>query len=169
MVHTRGEAASLHDKVSAALGIPSLHAVTLPASTRELRVSTGAGMILGAAFSIVRIVQDERGTRGELWRYGTELGRVPQCGPIAHRLMLQPTPDWSLVLARLDALGIDELKAPHSETIVFDAGELLVESRRGTSYRSVDINAPRLQKGDAARRATIIAALVDSLDRASPR
>jgi hypothetical protein len=164
-----GTASQLHDRVAAVLGIPSLAAVALPAGTRELRISTGHGMIYGYEYAIVRIVQDAAGAEGEVWRYRGQLDPSPTGQFIVRRVVPTPRPDWARMVARLDALGADTLNVPRDGGAWADAGELLLESRRGAGYRSVDVNAPTHRRGEAARRAVVIATLIDSLDRASAR
>jgi len=141
--------------------MPSLADVAPPPGAREVRMSTGHGMIYGIEYVVVRIVQGNRGTLGEVWRYrGISSGRL-----IARRVVPMPAVDWTRMLARLDSLGADTLRVPLDGAAIMDAGELLLESRLGSRYRSVSINAPTLRTGEAARRATIIAAQIDSLDR----
>jgi hypothetical protein len=162
-----GNASRLHDLVAAELGIPSLAGVALPAGTRELRISTGHGMVYGYEYAVVRIVQDAAGSEGEVWRYRGRLDSSPAGRFIVRRVVLTPRPDWAQMVARLDALGADSLDVPRNGQAWMDVGELLLESRRGASYRSVAVNAPSYRRGEAARRAVVIATLIDSLDRAS--
>lgn len=131
-------------------------------------MSTGVGMIFGADYAVVRIVQDSAGARGELWRYHQKPGASSLNELVVRRVVPRPSPNWSEIVSRLDALGVKTLVVPRVKLAWFDTGELLLESRRGVSYRSVSINAPSKLPWAAARRATIIAGLIDSLDRATP-
>lgn len=157
------EAAAYHDPIAAGLGLPPLRNVSLPDGSRELRLSTGAGMIYGATYGVLRIVQTPKGVRGEVWRYRGLL--VPQGTRSlqVERVSLQRPPEWKHLLIKLDSLGADQIDVPKNGTMWMDAGELYVESLRGTEYRSVAVNAPTLRQGDAARRAVAVAALINSV------
>jgi hypothetical protein len=164
-----GTPSELHDAIATVLGIPSLAAVALPSGARELRISTGSGMVYGWEYPIVRIVLDSTGARGEVWRYRGQRDSSGTGRFIVRRVVPRPRPDWAQIMARLDTLGADTLAVPQGGVTWADAGELLLESRRGADYRSVAINAPTHRTGEAARRAAVVAALIDSLGRASAR
>lgn len=159
----------VHDSSLAALGLPALASAALPEGVRELRLSRGHGMIAGAEYPIVRIVEAPGCTRGELIRFAvrTRSGRVLD-GP--HRWRARRVPaagaiDWDRALAALDSLGIDSLVPPVYATGVVDAGELVVEVRRGAAYRAYAVDAPATRDDAVGRRAAAIAQVLDSLDR----
>lgn len=52
--------------------------------------------------------------------------------------------DWTRLLADLDSLNVNDLEAPVYRTGITDAGDLVVESRRGAEYRAYEVNAPQL-------------------------
>ena len=159
-----GSAAWAHDRLAAKLTIPPLRAVSLPAGSRELRLSTGAGMILGGEYGILRIVKTDQASRGEVWLY-RDMQDDGKISLTVRREALVPSPNWKDVLARYDSIAARGLKIPEDGWGYSDAGELYIESLVGGEYSSIAVNAPRLRKGDAARNAASLASLVDSLVR----
>jgi hypothetical protein len=157
------EAAAYHDRIATGLGLPPLRNVSLSDGNRELRLSTGAGMIYGAWYRVVRIVETPEGVSGEVWRYRGRLLPQGTSSLEVERERLQRPSEWKRVLMKLDSLGADQIDAPKDGPWWADAGELYVESLRGSEYRSVAFNAPTLRQGDAARRAIAVEALIDSV------
>jgi hypothetical protein len=80
-----------------------------------------------------------------------------------------PPIDWGRLLAVLDTLGVETMIPPQYSNAITDAGDLIVEVRRGSVYRSYFVNAPSHRADSVARRAARIAFLVDSLGAGAPR
>ena len=161
----RNDAAFAHDPVAMSLGIRPLRQAILPADDRELRLSTGAGMIFGAPYGILRIVARDSSVDGEVWVYRGVRSRDGTTEIKVARVRLRPDLDWKQVLTSLDSLNADRIAVPSDGWMVSDAGELYVESLRGATYLTTWVNAPRVRKGPEARTAAAVAALVDSLVR----
>ena len=157
------------DPSAAFLGLPSLADVLLPQGMREIRLSTGHGMILGAEYPLIRIVDGPRGVVGEVIRFR---GVVEARDPTRHdprweaRIVKPVGPvDWAQVLKSLDSLGVETLVPPAYNSSVSDAGDLTVEVRRGTFYRAYEVNAPHFRGDSVSARAAKIAAFVNHLER----
>lgn len=170
---TSGMAVSrAHDPIARALGVPALRGLYRPEGVRELRLSTGHGMVLGSEYAVVRIVHTAARSSGEVWLYRYATDSAADWGARglqARRVQLRPDPDWSAIVARLDGLGLSTITQPTGvQGRYLDAGDLYVEDRNGPRYRAVWINAPRIlaRTDPTARPAAAIAALVDSLGRA---
>jgi hypothetical protein len=165
--------AHIHDSSLAVLQLPPLATHAVPSGVREIRLSTGSGMIAGADYPLLRVVAGPEGVRGELvhWAVRVVDGRVLD-GPTrwTARRVAPVTPiDWVRVLARLDSLGVDSLVPPVYSVAVTDAGDLAVEVRQGAAYRAYEVNAPGYRSDPVGRRAAAIMQLVDSLDRLTRR
>jgi hypothetical protein len=159
----------LHDATLAVLGVPPLRTHAVPDGIREIRLSRGHGMIAGHEYPLLRLVEAPDGVRGELIRFAVRMadGRVAS-GPArwrAHTVELRAPVDWTAVLARLDTLGIDSLTPLRYRDFITDAGDLIVEVRRGADYRAYTVNAPGVRADTTAQRANAMAQLVDSLNR----
>lgn len=161
------------DSSLASLGLPSLSMASLPPDYRELRFSRGIGMILGAEYPLIRIVESATEVVGEVIHF-----RAILSGTAGHmrlvrwaaRTMKPAAPvDWRRVVTLLDSVGIETLDAPKYQTRFADAGDLVVELLRGSHYRAYDVNAPAHRTDTVGRKAARIAALVDSLDRLASR
>lgn len=161
------------DSSLASLGLPSLSAASLPPNYRELRFSRGTGMILGAEYPLIRIVESPTEVVGEVIHFRAILsgtaGHVRLVRWAARTVKPTPPVDWRRVVALLDSAGIETLEAPHYQNGFADAGDLVVEVLRGSHYRSYEVNAPGHRTDTAGREAARIAALVDSLDRLADR
>jgi hypothetical protein len=166
---------TLHDLAAGALRLPPLARAALPTGERELRVSTGHGMALGAEYPLLRVRAGPWGVAGEVLFYrAVPPRRARAVGPgaawnwAARRAALSPPPDWRALLARLDDLRIATPVTPPSEARgVVDAGELVVEARDGAAYVAYDVNAPRFRTDAEGRRAAAVARIVDSLAAAT--
>lgn len=150
----------LHDAVLAVLGLPPLATHALPAGYRELRLSRGHGWVVGPEYTLVRIVQTPTKTTGEAIRFAEGPGhwavrRVRPSSPI----------DWHRLLTYVDSLQIEAFVAPVYRDYITDAGDLVVEVRRDSTYRTYEVNAPGWRKDPAGVHAAAIALVVDSLDR----
>jgi hypothetical protein len=161
----RNGAAVAHDPIAKSLGIRPLRQVILPVDNRELRLSTGAGMIFGAQYGVLRIIERGPVAQGEVWLYRGVAARDGSTLYKVRRVRLSPNPEWKQLLARFDSLRADRIEVPSDGSSYSDAGELYVESLSGAAYRATSVNAPRLRKGAEARIAAAAAALIDSLVR----
>ena len=149
-----------------ALGLPSLAGVALPTGYRELRLSRGPGMILGEEYPVIRVLESPAGVRGEIIRcrsFSDTSTRTIRW--TARRVRPARAVDWTRLLAGLDQLNVNGFEAPVYRTAITDAGDLVVEIRRGAEYRAYEVNAPQLREDSVSQRAAMIAAVVDSLGR----
>jgi hypothetical protein len=157
------------DPSAAVLGLPSLAFVTLPQNVRELRLSRGHGMILGAEYPLIRIVEGVGGVSGEVIRFHG----VVEAHDSSRRTVrwaariVRPTQEvnWSQVLQTLDSLGIETFVSPAYRSAIMDAGDLTVEIRRGSIYRAYEVNAPQLREDSTSARAAPMARFVDLFER----
>lgn len=157
------DAARIHDPAAFALRAPALRSVVLPRGDRELRLSTGPGMIAGAEYGVLRIVQTAGRVDGEVWRYRSVLSSNERITHRAYRSRVEPPIGWARLLARVDSLTEEGLEVPLAGIGFHDAGALYVESLAGNVYWSSFANAPSRRTTTAARRAALVEALVDSL------
>ena len=159
----------LHDSVLAALGLPALATHALPAGYRELRLSRGHGMVVGPEYTLVRIVQTPVTTTGEAIRFRVRfVGNTMAEGSgrwAARRVRPSAPIDWQRLLTYVDSLQIEAFVAPTYNDFITDAGDLVVEVRRDSTYRAYEVNAPGWRQDPAGRHAAAIAHMVDSLDR----
>ena len=157
------------DPSTAFLGLPSLAHVVLPTGVRELRLSIGHGMVLGAEYPLIRIVEGPIGVIGEVIRFRgntSARGSTPATVRWTSRIVT-PTEhiDWNKALATLDSLGIDTFISPTYSVAIMDAGDLTVEVRRGSSYRAYEVNAPQARGDSISARAAKMAGFVHLLER----
>ena len=161
--------ARFHDPAFAALGRPSLAAHGLAAEVREIRFSRGHGWIAGPEYVLIRIIEGSTGVRGEIVRARLRVAHevVAQGADRWRARLVAPSIpiDWTLLLERVDSLGIGDLEPPSYAEFITDSGDLLVEVRRASEYRAYEVNAPGARSDPVGLRAARIAHLVDSLDR----
>jgi hypothetical protein len=140
----------------------------LPPTYREWRILRGHGMVLGAEYPLVRIVASRSGVVGEVIRFRAVLSGADNTVRVlrwAARVERPRAPvDWPRIVMLLDAAGIADLDPPTYTTAYLDAGDLVVEVLRGSSYRAYELNAPQLRTDSISRQAAGIATLLDSLD-----
>jgi hypothetical protein len=156
------------DPSSAFLGLPSLATALLPADIRELRISTGTGIILGAEYPLIRIVAGPTGVVGEVIRFRAILSGKDSANRRVSwtARIVKPAKDinWQGVLQTLDSLGVETLPPPVYNHGFTDAGDLTVEVRRGSVYRAYEVNAPGRRTDSVGVRAAAIAGVVSLLD-----
>lgn len=157
----------LHDAVVRRIALPPLAHGALPPGYRELRVSTGHGMILGAEYPMLRVVESGGRVSGELLMYRADLrARGTETRWLVRRALRElPEEKWRTIVARLDSLEVGRPAAIESRPAWMDAGELVVEVRDGDRYMAYQVNAPRRRSGAEAGRAAALESLVDSLAR----
>lgn len=149
-----------------ALGVPPLASVGLRAGYRELRLSRGHGMVLGTDYPVVRVVGQPDRVDGEVIRFRGISDTVAHTIRWSARRVRPSRPiDWARLLSYLDSLGVSDFEPPVYRDAIMDAGDLVVESRRGAEYRAYEVNAPQLRADTVSQRAAKIAAVVDSLER----
>ena len=157
------------DPSLASLKLPPLAAVALPQTWREVRFSRGHGMILGAEYPVIRIVEQPGAVVGQVAYFHAVIPRNQPMPKVLHwsaRVAKLPGPiDWKGLLRVLDSLGIETFEPPAYHTAIMDAGDLVVEVRHGTAYRAYEVNAPQLRPDTISMRAARIAHVVDSLER----
>jgi len=148
------------------VGLASLAEVELPQGYRELRLTGGPGMILGEDYPVVRVLASPQGVQGEVVRCW---GYVDSTTHEIHHRALRARPsrpvNWARLFAHLDSLGASTLQSPKHQTVVFDAGDLIVEIRDGARYRAYEVNAPTWRADSLGRQAARIKAVVDSMNR----
>jgi hypothetical protein len=145
----------------AAAGIPNLATSSLPAGYRELRLSTGHGMMLGHPYSVLRILQTPTSITGEVWWV--------TCSPCrgapgrSSRAI-----DWDALLHRLDSLEVPTFRPPPTTTYISDVGDLIVEVLVAGSYRGYVVNAPLWRHDPHFNSAQIAFRLIDSIAGLAP-
>ena len=151
----------------ASLNLPPLAGVTLPATWRELRISGGHGMTLGAEYPMIRIIAQSGRVSGQILFFRAVVaptGRATRPPRWSARVAkLGRAIDWPTVLRALDVLGISTYEPPTYRTTIMDAGDLVVEVRHGAIYRAYEVNAPHLRSDTVSWRAAQIARVADSL------
>ena len=157
------------DPSAAFLGLPSLATVSLPPDVREIRLSTGHGMILGAEYPLIRIVAGPDGVRGEIIRFRGIMEARDSSRPtvrLSARIVApRENVDWRQLLQTLDSLGVETFIPPVYTNAIMDAGDLTVEVRRGRAYRAYEVNAPGSRRDSISARAAGMAGLVYFLER----
>lgn len=165
----RPKIVTVTDSALASLGLPSLATASLPPEYRELRISRGHGMILGAEYPLVRIVESRSDIVGEVIRFRAILsGSADNVRLLRWAARVETSTariDWHRVVTLLDAAGIAAIDAPNDTTGYMDAGDLVVEVLHGSRYRAYEVNAPQLRTDSISRGAARIAALIDSVAR----
>ncbi len=137
-------------------GFPPLASSSLPPGYRELRLSTGHGMILGPAYSVLRIVQTPNRITGEVWWVSCSPCRA-QAAPRSRGV------DWVTLVHRIDSLELPFLELPPSTVTISDAGDLIVEVLIASSYRGYVVNAPLRRPDPRFRPAQVASRLIDSV------
>ena len=154
------------DPLLGSLSLPLLARAALPPNYRELRLSRGFGMILGAPNPLIRITAGPGGVAGDVILYHAVLSTTdsqPRVRWAAEIVRSRHRIDWRRALVLLDSLGVGILVSPHYPMTVSDAGDLVVEVRGGSSYRKYELNAPGRRSDPLGIRAARIARIVDSL------
>jgi hypothetical protein len=160
----------LHDSVAAAVGLPPLADVPVPEGYREIRLSSGHGMIAGAEYPMLRLVEGPGGVTGELLLF-----RVRLDAPVAsqrwavRRLGEAPAEGWSVWLRQLDSLGVARPPAEGPRRYITDSGHLIVEVRHGGEYLTYDVNAPMYRQDAEGQRAAAMVRVLDAAAKVIPR
>jgi hypothetical protein len=164
--------------VERALRLPAFSNVSLPAQSRELRMSTSFSM-LGPANGIRVVEEPGRVSSGFLVHVWSERSAdstrpVPQSRCTAWQsgirdcaLVWRHAYDWGRVAANLDSLRVWDLTAPcDTDGRSFaDAGDLYLDRLRGPSSDTYACNAPRFRSSASAAQATRLLNYLDSLAR----
>ncbi len=157
------------DDATDALGWPVLARVTLPAGTRELRMSDWYSMMAGSPVAVVRLVeQPGRPPVGQVimvWHEVREWGPSRyqgQCtdwksGSRHCGKVVRDTIDWPVAAARFAELGAWDMTAPcvtRNEAIM-DAGDLHIQRLQGSREDRYSCNAPSHRTDSDAGRAAL--------------
>jgi hypothetical protein len=129
-------------------------------------------MVLGAEYPVIRIVEQPGGVAGQVLFFRAVVSTtdsMPRVSQWSARVAKPARPvDWHAILRALDALGIDDYEPPTYRSAIFDAGDLVVEVRRGAEYRAYEVNAPHLRSDTVSLRAARMMRVLDSLARLAP-
>lgn len=167
------------DSVLAAYDIPPLRTAAMRRGERELRITTGGGMMYGSDY-VMRIVERRGRVRGELYETWRRFPGKPYAGGPFDREKRPPEPfgclspritpdrwvcridrmlpvDWHTVLARLDALGADRLPPQMHRAFVTDMGHVIVAARTRRAYNAAYYYGPQMRSDSAEARAVGVA------------
>ena len=157
------------DDATDALGWPVLARVTLPAGTRELRMSDWYSMMAGSPAAVVRLVeQPGRPPVGQVvmvWHEAREWGPSRDQGQCTDwksgsrhcGKVVRDTIDWPVAAARFAELGAWDMTAPcvtRNEAIM-DAGDLHIQRLQGSREDRYSCNAPSHRTDSDAGRAAL--------------
>jgi hypothetical protein len=157
------------DDATDALKWPVLTRVTLPAGTRELRVSDWYSMIAGSPIAVVRLVeQPGRQPVGQVvmvWHEARAWGPPRYQGQCTEwksgarhcAKVVRDTIDWPAAARRFAELGAWDMRAPcvtRNEGIM-DAGDLYIERLQGSHEDRYSCNAPSHRSDSEAGRAAL--------------
>ncbi len=157
------------DDATDALEWPVLTRVTLPAGTRELRVSDWYSMIAGSPVAVVRLVeQPGRPPVGQVvmvWHEAREWGPSRYQGQCTDRKsgsrhcgrVVHDTIDWSAAARHLAESGAWEIASTCEASLSYitDAGDLYIQRLQGAREDRYSCNAPSHRTDSEAGRAAL--------------